>query len=103
MSRMDAAHATAPPPSALYERSDIGAGPPLTWQLPHLSRTIGKTSSLYVYFDVTPLCASIRLAAIAKAIAANASTVQVGPFRPPIPSRLLLRSICSSQLRDSRR
>src|SRR2546425_6405453 len=34
--------------------------PPVTWQLPHRSRTIGNTSSLYVYLDVIALCASPR-------------------------------------------
>src|SRR6266576_4758849 len=32
--------------------------PAVTWQLPHRSRTIGNTSSLYVYLEVIALCAS---------------------------------------------
>src|SRR5262245_40758424 len=39
----------------------MGVGPPSVWQLPHLSRRIGYTSSLYVYFDVIPLWASMWL------------------------------------------
>src|SRR5437773_376922 len=43
--------------------SDIGATPPSTWQAPQRSRTIGKTCSLNVYFEVTGLCASPKLTA----------------------------------------
>jgi hypothetical protein len=66
----------------LYLRSDIGAGPPSAWQRPHLSRRIGYTSSLYVYFDVIPLCASIvAVDMIAMANASAAATVAVAATR----------------------
>src|SRR5262244_1880058 len=37
----------------------MGAGPPSTWQRPQRSRNTGKTSVLYLYFDVMVWCASI--------------------------------------------
>src|SRR5438094_2856477 len=51
--RIDSAHGYA----SSYVISDIGATPPSTWHGVHFSRTIGNTSSLYVYLDVTALCA----------------------------------------------
>src|SRR5215831_1821331 len=66
----------------LYFRSDMGAGPPSAWHCPHLSRRIGYTSSLYVNFDVIPLCASIVAVAItATATAAALETRAVATCR----------------------
>src|SRR5215470_18159506 len=77
-SRIDSAHAAAPPASMLYLSSDIGAAPPSAWHRPHLSLRIGYTSSLYVYFEVMPLCATIVVVAIiVTAIAATPATTAV--------------------------
>src|SRR5215831_10092905 len=96
-SRMDSAQAAAPPASMLYFSSDMGAGPPSAWHRPHLSRRIGYTSSLYVNFDVIPLCASI----VAVAITATA-TAAAPETRAVATCRFVLLSIGRLQVANCR-